>query len=164
MGEERADRRWGLVFLVFPNLLATTVLDSRVLSRLPKERKKKSLRNKGAKGVYESVLDDDHHEWLTLSSKTRPRFPRAHLQLLILHPVQRAVTRRPSPLGNSCSAAVRFNNNAARRRRTPSTIRMDLRAFVSSTEKDWREVWAWGSGIQVQLFCTFHPTKLKAAI
>lgn len=27
------------------------------------------------KGVYESVLDDDHDEWLTLSSETRPRFP-----------------------------------------------------------------------------------------
>lgn len=37
---------------------------------------------------------------------------------------------------------MRCNNNAARRQRTPSTIRNDLRAFVSSTEKDWREVWA----------------------
>lgn len=56
--------------------------------------------------VHDSVLDDDHEEWLTPSSNVRQRFPQTHLQHLILPPAQHAVTRQQHWLEHSCTTAA----------------------------------------------------------
>lgn len=110
MGEEQET---GFGFFFPPSSLSGGLCagQSKVLRRLQKKEKT----DLEWRGDYESVLDDDHDEWLTLSSKNTPKVPpQTHLQLLILHPVQRAVTRRRVSTGEQlhCRAAEQQHGGA----------------------------------------------------
>lgn len=97
-GGERLVKRWAICIWMPPDCLYGRCQTERGIVWIKKTLKRRE--------VHDSVLDDDHEEWLTSSSNARQRFLQTHLQHLILPPAQHAVTRQQHWMEHSCTKAA----------------------------------------------------------